>query len=109
MPSGLSRRPAPQDVPRTQRYLRSLPVVSRGVPEPRDPEPPEEGWMMGDGPSFTIYMDGPGRYRRNLRAANGERLANSTGEYWSREACIESIDAVRRFVADAHLHDETRS
>lgn len=64
---------------------------------------------MGDGPSFTIYMDEPGRYRWNFRAENGERLANSAEDYWSRAACIESIDAVRNFVADAHLHDETRS
>jgi uncharacterized protein YegP (UPF0339 family) len=64
---------------------------------------------MGDGPTFTIYMDGPGRYRWNLRAANGEMLATSAEEYWSREACIESIDAVRNIVADAHLHDETRA
>ena len=64
---------------------------------------------MGDGPAFTIYMAERGRYRWNLRAANGEFLANSAEEYWSRAACVESIDAVRRFVAEAHLHDETRA
>jgi uncharacterized protein YegP (UPF0339 family) len=64
---------------------------------------------MGDGASFTIYMDGPGRYRWNLRAANNTILADSAEEYWSREACVESIDAVREIVADAHLHDETQA
>ena len=64
---------------------------------------------MGDGPAFTIYMEMRGRYRWNLRAANGELLAKSAEEYWSREACIASIDAVRGFALDAHLHDQTRA
>lgn len=64
---------------------------------------------MGDGPAFTIYMEARGRYRWNLRAANGEFLAKSAEEYWSREACMESIDAVRNIAIEAHLHDETRA
>ncbi|GIH26103.1 hypothetical protein Aph01nite_44130 [Acrocarpospora phusangensis] len=53
---------------------------------------------------FIITKDKGGVFRFKLVAGNGQTLAVS-GEYGSKAACVNGVEAVRRHATDAKVDD----
>lgn len=66
----------------------------------------EDQTVSGDGarpaPKYEIYVDGEGRFRFRLRAADGEIVAAGDG-YKAKASCKNGIDAIGRNAPDALL------
>ena len=57
-------------------------------------------------PKFQLYQDRTGGFRFRLRARNGKIIAVSES-YSSRQACLNGIEAVRRYGTEAIVETET--
>jgi hypothetical protein len=57
---------------------------------------------------FVIFNDASGQYRFRLVAPNGEIIAASEG-YSTRQACLDGIEAVKKYAPVAKIEDKTAS
>jgi len=68
----------------------------------------EDLTIVGDrisNPKYQLLTDESGKFRFNLKAANGEIIAQSEG-YETKEACMNGIEAVKKS-CDAEIEDQT--
>lgn len=56
---------------------------------------------------FEVKLDKAGKYRFNLKAANGEIIASSEA-YESKQSALNGIDSVRRNAPGADIDDQTQ-
>ena len=56
---------------------------------------------------LTITKDTQGEYRWSLRAPNGEPLAHGGEGFKEKRHCMESIESVKKNLADAIVDDQT--
>lgn len=56
--------------------------------------------------SFELKKASNGKYHFNLKAANGQVIAQSQ-MYATKATAMNGIDSVRKHAADAKLNDET--
>ena len=56
--------------------------------------------------TFDLKKAANGKYHFNLKAANGQVIAQSQ-MYASKATAMNGIDSVRKHAADAKLNDET--
>lgn len=54
---------------------------------------------------FVVFQDDEGRYRFQLRAGNGQVIANGAA-YSTRKACLSGIDSIRRNAPGATIDDQ---
>ncbi|MEU7001216.1 YegP family protein [Nonomuraea sp. NPDC046570] len=55
---------------------------------------------------FVITKDRRGEFRFKLVAGNGQTIAVSEG-YTTKAACVNGVESVRRYAADAPIDDTT--
>jgi len=60
------------------------------------------------GAKFEIFKDTSGQYRFRLVAPNGEIIATSEA-YTSKQACLDTIAAVKKYAPLAPIVDKTSS
>jgi len=49
---------------------------------------------------FELYIDKAGKYRFNLKASNGQVIAQSQG-YASKKSALDGIESVKKHAVDA--------
>jgi uncharacterized protein YegP (UPF0339 family) len=56
---------------------------------------------------LEIYKDNSGEFRWRLKSSNGQSIANGGEGFKEKRSCLESIESVKKNIADHVVDDQT--